>query len=585
MARNRLQDIDVIKVSAPVKCFPRYQYMLKMRKDLAKRYNCLMEKYECDPLKDDLSDENVCIFMCKSKKSKEPFIDIELIVSPRHQDSVTKREYQAENENELKSVKGAYFIFLGDEDTLTISKDFHERTIVIGKDKESEYILTQILGSKERIGDCLYDDLFKALSIHLERFALTGMRSACENLYSVLTDNDVAGELSLNSRSTESTKQRPKSDGVDIKANSAERTPRPQSEDIKQSLEVKNSQDKSRKRGIHANFPDADKELIERLHTEFVGIFNRSILPNNEKPCFAENLYKIDKTMLQELKMISHLIRSCGYRWGTFQINVNDEYISDDIKKGIDTLMKTHNITKYSLVKVGINQCSTCHVGQGVKVEYGAGTLGGFAKTSSEESERAWAILSRHVAQRSSDRNLYIANDEKTYIGKVMKEVIEDEANKQYLDIAAASLQRDISFDSRYITEEGSPVPGKPCDYDTDKLRGLNVHIKGATTRLGLGTITMPEQIAVQTDNLDENYIIVEDRHKGIAFCQAGDSGAIVCADNPDKYGEEVQLISMVVGENINKPASQRQRSYTTVRLDKGLEQLKSLTEKDFHMC
>lgn len=138
--------------------------------------------------------------MCKSKKSKEPFIDIELIVSPRYRDSVTKREYQAEIENELKSVKGAYFIFLGDEDTLTISKDFHERTIVIGKDKESEYILTQILGSKERIGDCLYDDLFKALSIHLERFALTGMRSACENLYSVLTDNDVAGNkyISIN---------------------------------------------------------------------------------------------------------------------------------------------------------------------------------------------------------------------------------------------------------------------------------------------------------------------------------------------------------------------------------------------------
>lgn len=68
----------------------------------------------------------------------------------------------------------------------------------------------------------------------------------------------------------------------------------------------------------------------------------------------------------------------------------------------------------------------------------------------------------------------------------------------------------------------------------------------------------MPEQIAVQNDHLDENHIIVEDRHKGIAFCQAGDSGAIVCAENPDNYGEAVQLISMVVGENINTTGSQR---------------------------
>lgn len=98
-------------------------------------------------------------------------------------------------------------------------------------------------------------------------------------------------------------------------------------------------------------------------------------------------------------------------------------------------------------------------------MEYGdtqsIGTLGGFAKASSGESERTWAILSSHVAKRSSDRNLYIANDEKTYIGKVMREVIEDEANKQYLDIAAASLQRDIPFNSKYFTEEESLVPGK----------------------------------------------------------------------------------------------------------------------------
>ena len=32
------------------------------------------------------------------------------------------------------------------------------------------------------------------------------------------------------------------------------------------------------------NINEKDRKLIERLHEEFVGIFNRSILPEKEKP-------------------------------------------------------------------------------------------------------------------------------------------------------------------------------------------------------------------------------------------------------------------------------------------------------------
>ena len=282
-------------------------------------------------------------------------------------------------------------------------------------------------------------------------------------------------------------------------------------------------------------------------------------------------------------------IESCGYCCSTFQVNVNTKVISEELEKDIAGIMKLHRIAKYTIISSGVREFSACHVGQRVKVErkigeYISGTLGGFAKTSSEESERKWAIISRHVAKCSRDRKMYVAKDESDmnheYCGDIMKEINGDEGNKPYLDIAAASLEKGIDFDSNFVTENGDLVPGKLCLYDPEKLRGLNVHVKGAVTPLGLGVISMPEQISVKSDSLDENYIIVEDRNPENAFVQEGDSGAIVVAENPDKFGEEVQLISMVMGERVGQKGS-----YTTVRLDKGLEHLKSLTDKDFNMC
>ncbi|XP_060553744.1 uncharacterized protein LOC132714843 [Ruditapes philippinarum] len=447
-----------------------------------------------------------------------------------------------------------------------------------------------MLGSQKRTVVCLEEDVGAALSTQLERHALAGIRVACDKLYVILTGNTTegisnTGEPSVNSENVESTKQRSKSAGSSVK-DSPRQAYRHLSVTTEQIPCVKGKQGKikSPKSGTPVELSDTDSELIERLYYEFVGLFNRSILPEDEKPSHSECLYKIDKTILQELQELSNSITSCGYRYSTLHVNVNVKTTSDDLKHSIGHVMEKHNITKYSVVPSVIQEFSTCNVGQGVRVEYVknefyTGTLGGFAYTSSGESKRDWAILSRHFAKSSFDRKLYVAKQENMYIGEIMKEVKDDETNKEYLDIAAASLDDNISSDKTYVTEKNESVQGKLFSYDAKKLMCLPVHIKGAKTELGLGTISVPEQIAVQNDNLDENYIIVEDREEGNAFCQEGDSGAIVCAENPDKYGEEVHLISMVMGENMSKKGS-----YTTVRLDKGLDQLKSLTNKDFNM-
>ncbi|XP_060580519.1 uncharacterized protein LOC132737267 isoform X2 [Ruditapes philippinarum] len=572
--------MEVIDVRVPVKCFPRYQYMLNRRNNLAERYNVLMRKYKLDNCTlNAVNDDNIRLLFCKSVNSKNHFPGIELVV-PRHLDTI-KRIYIGRNFRErLTLTEDKCFLLLIGGDTLTydnlkLLKDLPVSTFLLLKDIKGKNILSEILLGFGNIDLCLEENISPVLTKHLERYALTGMRDACDNLIFLLTGIS-SGEPGV-SETEQKTKAKDTSNRCSNRLGPAKNR--------KERLYDANIGRVSEQSQIPTDIPETDINQIERLHDEFVGTFNRSVLPEDEKPYFADKLYKIDKTILHKLQEQSNFIESIGYRCSTLQVNITSYPISDELKTNIERIMEEYNIKRYAIVSSGIQKYLTCHVGKKVKIEYEkgkciSGTLGGFATTSSEESERTWAILSRHVVKGSFDRKLYIANDEQTYIGKVMKEVKEETTDKQYLDIAAASLKREISVDPSYITEEKVLVPGKQCFYDADNLRGLNVHIKGASTELGLGTITIPEQIAVQNDNLDENHIIVEDRHGGNAFCKAGDSGAIVCAENPDKYGEEVQLISMVIGENINKKGS-----YTTVRLDKGLEQLKSLTGKEFHMC
>lgn len=293
--------------------------------------------------------------------------------------------------------------------------------------------------------------------------------------------------------------------------------------------------------------------------------------------------------LLQDLRTLSESIESCRHRFSTFQVCVDADNISEKLKCDIEKKLKAYHITDYSIISSRVKQLVNVQVGSKVSAGCLTGTLGGFARTSEETSNRLWVLTSRHLANLSSDGKLYIEDKAEVFSAKIMEQLKDYQQTGTYLDIAAASLKEGVenNCNTLYITENKTRVPGKLCEYDFAKLRGLKVHFCGASTELGLGTITIAEQHSVQPGGVAENYLIVEDREPEesdtrdkVKFCEGGDSGAIVCAESPDNYGEEVQLISMVQGEELNKEGS-----YNTVRLDKGLEELSFLAKKKFELC
>ncbi|XP_053382561.1 uncharacterized protein LOC123540597 isoform X2 [Mercenaria mercenaria] len=586
--------MEITKYNVPEQCFPRYQYSKKIREDLAKRYNDLMKRLKrvAEPLEDksDLNDKEICIFLCKDLSSKYHLPNIQSIVS-RKSDIVT-------NEN-TSSLEGPFrkntFVITNRKNDISKSiKGFEEHIIVIASDETDKQALLETFKHYEHVDVCTAENVCDALSTRLERYAFSGMKTACECLDYILmnrksehfkTQHDHEEKASVTSEITDKGRHISDKNDQNLGSSSTDTT---SVSGNKRTAKEQGKVDSTKSQRSIAVLIKENMESIERLYDEIVGMFNRSNLPETEFPdlCYKMNK-KINGKLLEELQKMSDTIQSCGYRFSTFLIYTKDGLCSEELSQKINRVLEEHGITEYSIVTSDINTFSTCHVGKKIAVKDTkndrkvCGTLGGFAHTSSGESERNWALISRHVASCSSDRNLYVENGEERVVAKIMKQIHEGETEKQYLDIAAACLENDveIGYDTRYITEENVLVPGKLCNYDTEKLRGLPVHIKGASTPLGLGTVTIPEQSSVQNYDLGENYVVVEDREEHGAFCKEGDSGAIVCAEHPDKYGEEVQLISMVVGENCG-----RKGSYATVRLDKGLAQLKTLTEKEFYL-
>jgi hypothetical protein len=185
--------MDVREASVPAASFPRYQYMLKIRKDLANRYNCLNKikiLEDCEPLLD-VNDDNIRIFMCKSEESTDQFIDIKSII-PRNWDTVNQKEYKIESlKRDSKFFKNAYCIFF--KDMLTKLERFSQRTIFIGTDNNLTKVISNMLGSQKRTVVCLEEDVGAALSTQLERHALAGIRVACDKLYVILTGNTTEG--------------------------------------------------------------------------------------------------------------------------------------------------------------------------------------------------------------------------------------------------------------------------------------------------------------------------------------------------------------------------------------------------------
>ncbi|XP_045191487.2 uncharacterized protein LOC123548353 [Mercenaria mercenaria] len=332
-------------------------------------------------------------------------------------------------------------------------------------------------------------------------------------------------------------------------------------------------------------------DRIERLLDEMIGMFARSRVPQNEKPKPDENFDGIVSDVLkQDLRLICPSVRGCGYRCCTFVVFVDDESDPETFKPEIGRILNKHNISKFTVVSSSVKELSSCNVGSEVEATFGDGTvkygtLGGFGLASSDGGNNTICLVSRHVVADVNGNpasTLKVLNDKNATDASIMIDKSIREHRETVLDIAAASFESDESqFDTKYKTSEENAAEGKLSEYSLEELRGLPVHICGSKTPMGYGTITMPNVEAVQDSSMDD-FIIIEDRDNAAKekkpFCADGDSGSIVCTDDQENP-ENVRLVSMVMGENTDKPGF-----YYSLNLEEGIKQVKEETKSNIQL-
>ncbi|XP_060605953.1 uncharacterized protein LOC132758353 [Ruditapes philippinarum] len=323
---------------------------------------------------------------------------------------------------------------------------------------------------------------------------------------------------------------------------------------------------------------DHCKDSSERLYKEILGVFKRSRIPEHKKPDVRVIFpHKVGDEVSNELYKIDSSVKSCGYRYGTLQVFV-DDVSNDEIKNSIQKVLQTNGINDFEIVPaistyksfigVGARACPT-------DVFTSHGSLGGYAKRNSRDM---CALVSRHVAIYSKDMRVSLFDQNSSIRSRLIPETVADDTDEPILDISAAEINpRDTPIcDTRFKSECGKSLPRKDCEYENKQLDSRRVHLWGAVTAPGLGIITIPE---VRDRNHDKTYIIVEDRANATAvLCREGDSGAMVCAD--DDYGSGVEAISMLIGKDTTNPGK-----YATFRIDKGLQQLEKQTDSSFSLC
>lgn len=319
----------------------------------------------------------------------------------------------------------------------------------------------------------------------------------------------------------------------------------------------------------------------ERLSDEMLGMFSRSLIPDDERPLVTDK--RITKQLKEDLKNKSSYIRSCGYRGFTLVIFVDEDCDPQNLKISLKYLLRKHKIVSFSIEPLNIKEF--CKVGSTAEAIFDddetrrSGTLGGFAKSCSGNESKTIGLVSRHVFTigDSPATNALIYSEEKTTEASVDIDKSFADNHENVLDIAAISFKEDTSeFNTTYKTSENKSAKGVLTTYTTEQMKGLPVQICGACTPLGRGTVTMPKIEGVRDRCMDENFIFVEDditkgKEKEV-FCKELDSGAIVCTDDQDN-SDNVQLISMVIGESIKKKGS-----YATLKLKEGINQVEEET-------
>ncbi|XP_045182827.2 uncharacterized protein LOC123541428 [Mercenaria mercenaria] len=332
-----------------------------------------------------------------------------------------------------------------------------------------------------------------------------------------------------------------------------------------------------------------DMQDAESLLEEMLALFDISNVPECDKPVVTkkENM-QISEKLRKSLFALSPSIKRIGYRYNKFYVYAVKEMKEYEMERNqkIKEVLKENGIDECEIAPCSEHIKELVHVGAKIRAgETKYGTLSCFVNIQDRRRrrERQGFVLSKHVAQDCT--NVYISNGRRQ-LGTILPETNRYEHGS--LDIAAAELHEEIrQIDTKFRDSRADSLNGCLHRYTgTDKIvrKGRKVHIWGANSRPGLGVITAPEVIY---DGMKNPLIQVEDKDltNGMRFAEEGDSGAIVCADDPDK--KCVHALAMVVGTPIDKTSEESansKREYLTLPLSKGFEQIEKAINGDIEL-
>ncbi|XP_060556537.1 uncharacterized protein LOC132717147 [Ruditapes philippinarum] len=343
-----------------------------------------------------------------------------------------------------------------------------------------------------------------------------------------------------------------------------------------------------------------NKSNIERMLGEMIALANRSGLPEEIMPVIKEyQTAVVSKEVAMDLFKLDTAITWCGFRYRTFHIYVKHNESEDkELAEKISKFVATHGIMKYEVIYIDgdleeysyigsmispkiQNSKETKSKGQGKvqrKVQGGAqkktedhhATLGCFATFKQGNCSSICALISKHFAN-------HLGNGMFDKDIRLLGRVIPVTLDQGHYDIAAAKIVDDrvLNLDTNFRNYDGEIKRAILVDVNK-AMQNQAVYLRGAKTKLGVGTIEIP--FFIKSDG--KYYIKVKPgslEHKEPCgrLAEEGDSGAILCYDDLD---QNLKVCGMLMGKCCEG------ESYCFLPLSHALEQLNESTNGEFKL-
>ncbi|XP_053379846.1 uncharacterized protein LOC123527634 [Mercenaria mercenaria] len=321
------------------------------------------------------------------------------------------------------------------------------------------------------------------------------------------------------------------------------------------------------------------KKLIDRLLGEMIALTNRS---ENVRPMIeGYETKEISKQIAEDLFQLHPTIKWCGYRYSTLHIHtehISDSSENDRLNEKIKDFLSRKDIKDYIIVVIGKNIKEYNYVGAEIQSEADKkATLGCFSVYKKGNQKSVCGLLSKHFVLGTS--RIFVKDA--IHFGTVLPATNIEGG----LDIAAMEIvkQHIQGLDMSFKNYENETRPAYLYDNTDNKmLQDQPVYLRGAMTKLGVGTIHIPTLQC--SDDTDKAYIQIFDGNFTLnmpfgRLAVEGDSGAILCMD--ELGTKNVCVISMLMGELLREP-EEEERMYSTLRLSCGLKYLEDKTQGKF---